>query len=120
SKDLKSRGSDMDPSLAHFSAFARREDDRVGDRRDAAVRRGERERREAADDALRDRLVGEIRARIACDIDAAVTTDDELRDDATLEARVVAEATLVAEAEATEVLANDSLDDLGRDAAVRV
>ena len=39
-------------------------------------------------------------------------------DDAALEVRVVAQAVLVAEAEATEVLANDALDDLGREAAV--
>src|SRR5262249_27828623 len=36
---------------------------------------------------------------------------------ATLEVRVVAEAVLVAQAEATEVLAHDALDDLGREAA---
>src|SRR4051794_8572916 len=99
-------------------SVARVEDDRVDDGDDAAFGLREREVSEAADDASDDALIRKVGASVLRRGDGAGAVDDELHRDATLEVRVVAEAVLVAETEAAEVLANDALDDLRREAAV--
>src|SRR5262249_12388267 len=50
--------------------------------------------------------------------DRAAAVDRELDRHAALQGRVVAQPVLVAEAKAAEVLADDALDDLGRESAV--
>src|SRR6185436_16397729 len=67
-----------------------------------------------ADDTGRDLGVGERRVGDARRRHAAVSCDHEPHGHPALELRVLAEAVLVAEPEAAEVLAHDPLDGLGR------
>src|SRR6185436_8856698 len=90
----------------------------IHDRDDAALGLREREVLEPSDHAGDHALIGEVGAAVLGHGDGAAAVDDELHRDATLEVRVGAEAVLVAETEAAEVLANDALDDLGREAPV--
>src|SRR5580692_4424892 len=117
------RGTSTDQSPAGSGmrnrvSVARVEHDRVDDRDHAAFGLGERQVAEPAHDALRDAGVGDVAPAIGRHRNGATAIDHELHRHATLQVRIVAEPVLVAEAETSEVLADDALDDLGRQAAV--
>ena len=106
------------PDSGPGRSVARVENDRVDDRDDAAFGLRERQIAEAANDATDHALIRKVRASIGGRRNRAGAIDDELHRDATLEVRVRAQTVLVAETEATEVLTNDALDDLRREATV--
>src|SRR5512132_1806942 len=107
----------MEPQRAPsiFRSAAGSEHDRVGDRDSAAFGLRERKPVERADRPRHDAAVRHVRPAVLHLRHRAIVTDDEAHGDAALEVRAVAQTVLVTEAEATEVLANDTLNDLGRE-----
>src|SRR5262249_20248856 len=99
------------------TVIARREHDRVDDGHDAPFGHREGQAGERAHDARDNTGVGHIRAAVGHRCRAALPVDHEANTDAALQVGVVAQTVLVAEAEASEVLAHDALDHLGREAA---
>src|SRR5689334_9900248 len=81
------------------------EDDGVDHRDLAALRLRKREIREPAHDTAHDGFIGQVGSAVVCRCDASVLVDREFDSDASLQVRILAQAVLVAESKATEVLA---------------
>src|SRR5262249_23043250 len=96
------------------------EHDGVGDRDDAAFGLRERQPVERTHHARHHAAVRHVRAAVADVRDRAVAADDEPDGDAPRQVGVIAQAVLVAEAEAAEVLPDDALDALRREPAAHL
>ena len=95
--------------------LTRREHDGIHDRDNATFWLREGQGVIRPNHARDDRCVGHVRIAVAHVRHRAVAPNDEANCHATLQARVAPEAVFVAEAKPTVVLANDALNDLGRE-----